>query len=147
MRRLARVFSLSSLERRLAMSALALLAGIRLRLALLAFARVRGAVDRWASRRDPRTPEGVSPRAVRLAVARASRVLPGSSCLALALSAEVLLRRHGLPARVTIGVAPGERPGPSMLNAHAWTVSAGTVVAGAHANLESYRTLAVFESH
>jgi hypothetical protein len=51
-----------------------------------------------------------------------------------------MLRRAGLPVRVSIGVAPDGRP----LDAHAWTESAGIVVTGESETLHEYRTLVVF---
>lgn len=68
----------------------------------------------------------VTPAAVGRAVASAALRLPGTACLARALAAEALLLRHGLPARLRVGVAKGG----GGLDAHAWTASGGEVVAG-----------------
>jgi hypothetical protein len=93
------------------------------------------------------------PRAVRRAVLRASRSLPGSSCLAQSLVAERLLRSGGSRARLSIGVAPVDAvnidapdatPAPRVaLDAHAWVESGGVLVTGDDPR-ERYRILATF---
>lgn len=65
--------------------------------------------------------------AVGRAVASATLRLPGTRCLAAALAAEALLRRHGLPASLRLGIARGGAPG---IEAHAWVLSGREVVAG-----------------
>lgn len=74
----------------------------------------------------------------------ASRVWPATgTCLSQALTAQVLLRRNGYPARLRIGVArrEGER-----LQAHAWVESGGRVVmGGSESTLEHYTRLSAFE--
>lgn len=77
------------------------------------------------------------PSAVRIreAVARAHRRLPSTTCLPLALVAQLMLRRAGREARLVIGVARPDAAastgpiGPA-LDAHAWTESEGIIVAG-----------------
>jgi hypothetical protein len=61
------------------------------------------------------------------AVTAASRYVPGATCLAQALAAQVLLGRTGYPARLRIGVAKGEE---RKFEAHAWVESQGRVVIG-----------------
>ena len=139
---LPRLRSLAGLpadERRLAFQALATLAVVRLILWLFSFGRVRSIVDRWAST-PAAVPDEMAARAVRRAVDRAARSIAGSACLPQALTAEVMLRRSGQPARVSIGVAPDGAP----LDAHAWVESSGILVTGDSADLGRYRTLAVF---
>jgi len=152
--RLASFFRLPASERRWAVRALATLAAVRVVLYLMPFPFARKGVDRWAGQRECKTPDATIAEAVRRAVERAARSLPGSACLAQALTAEVLLRRAGQPVVVSIGVAPGIGPSGASgaatvsdpLNAHAWAFSAGVFVAGDRADLSSYRTLAVFGS-
>lgn len=87
------------------------------------------------------------PRAVRRAVLRASRSLPGSSCLAQSLVAERLLRQGGSRARLSIGVADaqaGDAPRVG-LDAHAWVESGGVLVTGDDPH-NRYRVLATFGS-
>jgi hypothetical protein len=87
------------------------------------------------------------PRAVRRAVLRASRSLPGSSCLAQSLVAERLLRHGGSRARLSIGVAHAQAAGvPRVtLDAHAWVESGGVLVTGDDPH-DRYRVLATFGS-
>ena len=88
---------------------------------------------------------GEWPRAVRRAVLRASRSLPGSTCLAQSLVAERLLRRGGSHALLTIGVAPADSANAPRvtLDAHAWVESGGVLVTGDDPR-ERYRILATF---
>ena len=141
---LPRLRSLSELptsERRLALQALGTLVVVRLVLWLLPFGSVRKVVDRWAAVPSA-APDAARARGVRRAVDRAARTIPGSACLPQALTAELMLRRAGQPARVSIGVAPDGHP----LDAHAWVESAGIMVTGESADLHRYRTLVVFGS-
>lgn len=139
--RLQTLALLPSSERRLALRALMVLLGVRLALAALSWRRVRALIDRMATARPARTDEALA-RAVRRAVDRAARTVPGSACLAQALTAEVLLRRAGCAVRVSIGVAPDGAP----LDAHAWAESAGILVTGDAGDLARYRTLLRFET-
>jgi len=138
-KRLRSLAALPASERRLALRATGILALVRLALALLSFARIRALADRLGG--TPAAPaDETLARAVRRAVDRGARTIPGSACLARALTAELMLRRAGRPVRVSIGVAPDGQP----LDAHAWTESAGIVVTGESEALQSYRTLVVF---
>jgi hypothetical protein len=126
-------------EQWFALRALGALALVRLALWLLPFRGVRVLVDRRAM--SPLAPpDPAVARAVRRAVDRAARTIPGSGCLAQALTAELLLRRGGQAVRVSIGVAPNGTP----LDAHAWVESAGVLVTGEREDLATYQTLAVF---
>ena len=76
------------------------------------------------------------------AVSSAGRVIPGGrSCLPQALTAEFLLRAHGFPARLQIGVGRNEE---EKFEAHAWVESAGKVVIGG-STLTSYIPLVAFK--
>jgi hypothetical protein len=117
------------------------LLAVRTALALLRWPRVRALVDRLARGR-PAAADETAARAVRRAVDRAARTVPGSACLAQALTAEVMLRRAGCAVRVSVGVAPdGE-----VLAAHAWVESAGVLVTGDADDLGKYRTLLVYDT-
>ena len=128
----------------MALRALGVLAGVRLALWLLPFARLRRLIDglATATKVAPAPPDPIVALAVRRAVNRAARTIPGSACLAQALTAELLLRRRGLPVRASIGVALDGKP----LDAHAWVESAGVLVTGDSENLGAYRTLVVFDT-
>lgn len=60
------------------------------------------------------------------AVARASRYLPGATCLARALALAWMLKRRGIAADVRLGV----RTDTGRLFAHAWVECQGTVLGG-----------------
>lgn len=137
--RLRSLAGLPAAERRLAWRAIGILSVVRWLLWALPFPRVRAIVDRWGGA-EMLARDHTYVRSVRRAVDRAARSIPGSACLAQALTAELMLRRAGQAARVSIGVAPDGMP----LNAHAWVESDGFLVTGDHADLTSYRTLVVF---
>jgi len=139
LRRIRRLATLPPGERALALQALWTLLWVRLLLWALSFRRVRAVVDRLAMAAEP-VPDADFARAVRRAVDRAARTVPGSDCLPRALTAEVMLRRAGRPARVSIGVASDGR----LLSAHAWTESAGLMVTGERNDPHDFRTLTVF---
>lgn len=137
--RLATLAALPRSERTLAVRAVCVLVGVRVALAVLSFARVRILVERLTQRPSAVADEGAA-RAVRRAVDRAARTVPGSVCLSQALTAEFLLRRAGCEVRVSIGVAPDGGP----LAAHAWVESAGVLVTGDAHDLSRYRPLLVY---
>lgn len=142
LKRLSSLARLPAREQWFALRALGTMAAIRLALWLLPFGKLRALVDRVATAAPaPQAlPDPVVAGAVRRAVNRAARTIPGSVCLAQALTAELLLRRDGQPARVSIGVALDGKP----LAAHAWVESAGVLVTGDSEDLGTYRALAVF---
>lgn len=123
----------------LAAQALALLIAVRLMLGLLPFATTRHLVLSWC-----RPGRGRPETAGRLAwaVAAAARRLPAwfRACLPQALAAEALLRRHGAPAELVIGVRPAASGGP--VQAHAWVMSGERVVVGWVDDLPTYVRLA-----
>ena len=73
------------------------------------------------------------------AIAAAARRLPWMTCLVEALTAQRLLRQAGLSCELRIGMrrAAGNRP----IEAHAWVVSDGQVVAGRDSMLSAYVVL------
>lgn len=141
LKRPRRLATLPPSERVLALQALGMLGAVRLVLWLLSFRRVRAAVDRWAGAATPSADPDFA-RAVRRAVDRAARTLAGSDCLPQALTAELMLRRAGRPARVTIGVASDGQ----LLSAHAWVESAGVLVTGDGADISRFQTLVVYDA-
>jgi Transglutaminase-like superfamily len=128
MTRLGRFLRLSPGDRWLLVTAALLLAATRLGLILLPYRKLRGLVDRLArvsSRRRLAPP--ASPERIALAVTRASRAVPGATCLTQALAAKVLLERRGHPARVRVGI--GRAEGARLL-AHAWVECEGRIMLG-----------------
>lgn len=119
-------------DRRLLLSALCLVSAIRLGLWLLPVKTVGHFVG-WLSRSHSRATADASSLSDRVsrAVRRASRVVPGASCLTQALAVQGLLERHGLQTRLHIGVTS---EGGQTMRAHAWLDSQGvTVIGGAGA--------------
>jgi hypothetical protein len=139
-------------ERTLALGALVRLIAVRIALGTVSFARIRDFIDNRPVRATPPTSDGerrAGALVVRRAMIRAQRTLPGSSCLARSLAAELMLRERGLPATLRIGVADFAEPrmstraAPVALDAHAWVESGSVLVAG-DADLERYTALASF---
>jgi hypothetical protein len=128
MTRLGKFLRLSPADRRLLVTAALVQAAIRLGLALLPYRKLRGLVDRLArvrSRRHLGPP--ASPERIAWVVTRASRSVPGATCLTQALAAKVLLERRGYPARVRVGIS---RTGGAPLLAHAWVECEGRILLG-----------------
>jgi len=123
----------------LAGEALALLVAARLALWVLPFGIARRLLLAWfrPGRARAQTAERLA-----WAAAAAARRLPSPfrSCLPQALAAEALLRRHGAPAELVIGVRQDGAGGA--VRAHAWVVSGERVVVGWLDDLASYVRLA-----
>jgi hypothetical protein len=125
MRRLRSLLKLPAAEQGRAVWAVALLTLVRVVLPWMPFQRVRSML-----RAEPLSRLFIpasDAAAVRRAVLRAARTVPGSACLAQALVAEHLLRSAGHAADLHIGV---RRDDSTTLLAHAWVTSEGHVVAG-----------------
>jgi len=61
------------------------------------------------------------------AITKASKLVPGASCLTQALAADVLLKQNGYNSEIRIGVKSEKT---SALSAHAWVVCDGQIVLG-----------------
>lgn len=134
-------------DKTLLFCALGWLGAVRVSLALLRFRRTR----RWLQRsgrtgRTGRSASGAASdpepdlRSVRWAVSAASRLLPGTRCLAQALAGQVLLARRGVPTSLRIGV---ERSSGAM-SAHAWLERDGRAVLG-EARPDEFTPLSEFD--
>jgi hypothetical protein len=121
---------LNAEERELVAEAVALLLCVRVGLHVLTFPTLRTYLARRAAS-SPRSPAQIT-----RAVAAAARRLPGTTCLAEALAAHTMLRRHGHAPQLKVGVRDDGR-----LAAHAWVECDGEVVAGAVENLAEYVVL------
>jgi hypothetical protein len=119
---LRRFSALSAPEKALFIEAGALTVCIRAALWLLPYPKLLA----WLERRTFRLGGPVSRERIAGAVSFVSRYVPRATCLTQALAAEVLLRAHGYPALVRIGVAPKDR----MIEAHAWVESEGRILLG-----------------
>lgn len=133
---LRRFCALTAADRGLIVQAAAWFVAIRIALRVLSFA----SVARYAERRHEGRPVDRSAQASRIgwatgAVAR--RLAPPRSCLAQALTAQVMLGGRGRPAMVRFGV---QRDARGVMQAHAWLESDGEVLVGGE-GLEVYREL------
>jgi Transglutaminase-like superfamily len=82
---------------------------------------------RWTGRiGQPARPRSIH-RCHRLAVRRASRLVPGATCLTPALAGRILLGRGGHPRELRVGAAKSPASG---FEAHAWLEHRGQVVLG-----------------
>jgi hypothetical protein len=142
MRRIVRFARLPAADRRLLATAAALLCATRVGLWLFPF----GLVQRVAARLEQRHSGPADPGAARRvvwAVDVASRYVASGNCLNRALTAKVLLARHGLSTHLRIGV---RRDSVGGLLAHAWVESADGVLIGNLPELSRYAPLHSRES-
>lgn len=132
-------FRLPPSDRHLLVRTVLLLSGIRLALSILSLRTLRHLLTRLA-------PEAAElDNAIRVpldriawAIGVGSRYVPGATCLAQALTGQVLLARYGHPADLHIGFARGE---DGRLQAHAWLESRGQVVVGGTQDLSRFARL------
>lgn len=117
-----RWLALSRHERRLAVEAGALTLADTLRVRLIGAPRIDRAT---ASRQQTlATPDEL--RDVATAIARASRYIPGTTCLSRALALQRMLNRRGIAADIRLGV----RTDAGQLSAHAWVECQGMTMNG-----------------
>jgi hypothetical protein len=95
---------------------------------------------------DPVTPDGgddarlaIAIDRVRNAIRRASRIVPGATCLVQALGGWWMFKARRIPAQVRIGVDKNEQG----FSAHAWLVIGETVVLGGADSAARYVVLKV----
>jgi hypothetical protein len=80
-----------------------------------------------------------SANSVRGVVERASRAIPGATCVPQALAAHRMLARRGYTSKIVIGV---ERNQLNKVAAHAWVVSGDQIIiGGTQRSLERFRIL------
>lgn len=123
-------------DRKLIVEAAWWFVAIRIALRLLPFAKLA----RYAGRRHEGRPadRSLAPGRIGWATAAvARRLAPPRSCLAQALTAQVMLGRRGRPAAVRFGV---QREGGGSIEAHAWLECEGEVLVGGE-GLEVFREL------
>ena len=124
---LPKLLEMSGRERILLLEATLVLGAVRLALAFAPLRSVRRVLLRISTAlANAGAAEG--PERVVTAVMRASRSLPGATCLSQALTLEMLLRRRRQSAQLRIGFS---RVGRRGLEGHAWVESEGrTLMAG-----------------
>jgi hypothetical protein len=126
-RALRRLLGLTGAERRLALSALGLLAAVRCGLWLLPFRTLYRLAEAAGRARPPAGRLPVPRERVLWAVAATARFVPRPTCLVRALAARTLLARHGHPSELRLGVARGHG---RAFEAHAWLEEDGRVLVG-----------------
>lgn len=122
---IGRALTLAPRERAHALRAVTWLAASGLAVRVLPFSTIARWIERIPRSRSTTVPP--TPGECAVAMARASRVLPGERCLARAVAACCLLRRAGRAPAIRMGVAldPDRH-----LEAHAWLECDGLVVTG-----------------
>jgi hypothetical protein len=128
-------------DRGLLVSALCLVLAIRIGLWVLPVRMVARTLGSFVSRKPAETLDPSLADRVARGVTQAGRVVPGATCLIRALAVQVLLERHGFPARLHIGVV---RDGRQAVRGHAWVETGGKVVMGGP-DLSTYVPLASLE--
>lgn len=123
-RKIGTLAKLTHRERRLALEAIYWLGFVRAGLWLLPFSMMQRVCDKPG--RSGRLLH-CNAQEIAWGIRVASRYVPAATCLAQALAAGILLGRHGLAARVHIGVAHDAERG---FQAHAWAECGDVVVCG-----------------
>ena len=108
---------------------------VRIGLHVMAFPELTRRLDRRAES-SPNRRDTLS--RITWAAAAVSRRLPGTTCLAEALIARTMLRRHGYDATLRIGARNAVT---TVLEAHAWVEYDGEVVSGQVPEIEGYAVL------
>lgn len=129
MRKLAKLLSLSVIERRLFLRAVFIVVCLRFKLRFLPFEKLKGALSkpkfRFALSKSFRS---CSLDQIVRNVKRVVRFIPGKdTCLVRAMAAQILCLEEGYPVRFHIGVSKDER---DLFKAHAWVENEGHVLIG-----------------
>jgi len=143
-RKLQTCFRLSTLERRLALKSMVLVAFVRLGLWLLPFRVMQRIGEHGGRARRGRRGDRPGTQEIAWAVQLASRYVPCATCLVQALAAQILLGRHGYSGEIHIGVARDAKLG---FRAHAWVKSQGKVLLGGSKELDSYAPMLVLDAN
>jgi hypothetical protein len=140
MRRIHKFLNLSSTEQTLLIRTWFLLGFIRLGMALLPFSTLRKLLYRFRSILGRGEKKFSEDRLV-WSVGVVSRYIPKATCLAQAITTQILLQQAGHQACLHIGVTEAEEGG---LKAHAWVESQGKVLIGG-IDLNQYTHLLALE--
>jgi transglutaminase superfamily protein len=138
MKRLARFVRLSWQEQRLLIESIFFVCVAACAVALLPFPMLK----KWSGRKSrPASMRSVSESRVCWSLGAAGRLVPGATCFAEALAAQVMMRRYGHDPVIRVGV---RKAGASDLAAHAWVECDGRIVAGGRDSAEKYDAILVF---
>lgn len=139
-RKIHKFLNLSSAEQHLLIRAWILLGVIRLGLELFPFSTLRKLLDRLRPKLDSFKKE-FSEKQLVWSVTVVSPYIPKTTCLAQALTAQLLLQQAGHQACLHIGVEEAEEGG---IKAHAWVESKGRILIGG-TDLNRYTHLLALE--
>lgn len=134
LRKIETLRRLTARERRLALTAIGLVALTRAALWLIPFCWIQRALESRAPKRalDSRD-RARTTHDVAWAIRLASRYVPRATCLTQALAAQFLLMRSGIESRIVVGVSNQES-----FQAHAWVESQGSILIGSTHDVERY---------
>jgi hypothetical protein len=141
MTQVIKFLQLSLPEQKLLVKASFLLLAIQCGLIFLPFKRQYRLLIRFSKLSvTTQVPDPIYLQQVVSAIIKASHHLLGpNTCLPQALTADLLLKRHGFPVRLIFGVRKDEF---GVFKAHAWVENEGVVVIGGnHLELEPYTAL------
>jgi hypothetical protein len=124
---LRKFFSLPAKERQILVKAFFLLIIIRLGLWLLPFRTLQKNLERLFHYPATSHELSLSPERFSWAVSAVSQYVPAATCLAQALTLQVLLSREGIHSDLAIGVARDDTTG---ITAHAWLEIDGKLIIG-----------------
>jgi hypothetical protein len=138
-KQLVRFLGLSTTDKMLLGRCLLAVTAVRLGLSLLSYRALR----RWLPKAASGTAASeTAARRIVWGVDRASRLVPGATCLVRAVAAQAILARAGYHSQVRIGVNSDER---GNFIAHAWLIGGDRVLlGGAPHELDRYVPLADF---
>lgn len=137
LRAIERFLTIVPSDRSLLLEAAVFLFFARLALAVLPFQTISNRLKRGERAPTLQSKPYDSASGVALAIARAARVIPRSTCLTQALAGTMMLNRRGHAARLCIGVSKhGEEFG-----AHAWVECGGAAVVGSGTGFSRIVTL------
>lgn len=128
-------------DRKLILDTFILLGAMRLGLRFVPFQTLQSKLE-TASQLFPKAKEQLSVGKIIWVVNASSRYMPGVKCLARALTAQVLMKQHGHPSELRIGVAKAET---GELEAHAWIEHRERVVIGNLNDLQRYVPMPSFK--
>lgn len=126
LRAIERFLTSAPSDRRLLLEAVVFLFFARVALAVLPFQTISNRLKYGGRVSTLQSKPYNSMSSVSLAIARAARVIPRSTCLTRALAGTMMLSRRGHAARLCIGVAKQD----DEFGAHAWVEMHGGAVVG-----------------
>ncbi|WP_414565656.1 MULTISPECIES: lasso peptide biosynthesis B2 protein [unclassified Anabaena] len=143
MKRLRKFLCLSAGDRNFLIVTFFLLAAIRLGLVLIQFNQLLKLLTKISHSREPLpSTNQVSVGKIVWTVDKVTPYVPGTKCLARALTTQVLMRRYGHSGELRLGVAKAET---GKLEAHAWIEYQGLVIIGNIPDLSRYIPLPSLE--